>query len=428
MAPFDMSGEERALVTRVIENLGNRALLDEILLVNGDTIDKVASSELRLGRIAHGLIGAYCLDPPRLHKFVDEFCRKQPAIDELTALGALSRRVAQHIALAPVVSALETLGAASDPDLRALVIAAKDDLVEVERRLLVLSYSKEMHDKLHELQTQAYDEIQRVGLSDNPISDAELANVDTQCRAIERFLADAWAILPSLERAPQGIGATAWLDSIEDVLALLRGPRGHKEIRAALFRLRTVLRQHLPRFEAAIVETADAVPFNQAIALLRDAARHPQSPGDVIATVEVAATRLADLEKELKAMIALHRSWQFVDRELWDVESLLPAVGGDVSMTDVELSWRGVARLLAGIKTAQPARWNDELDTAIGQTSAAVSGSAEDHDNRLARIAATIRKLRLAFVEVDKALRVQCLKISSLRGPILKMVEVGDGR
>lgn len=430
MAPFDIAPDDREMLIEAIEELGDQVPLAVMLAANGDTIDQVSASGNALDRIALDLVPRYCEQPEKLKCFLTRFCEDRPAIEAAPKLKALLAKVSQHVAMAPEL-ALTRLSQSKDPEVQKLIAGAHEDLLKVEGRLLTLTNCKLLHDKLHSVQTETYEEIQRAALATDDLSPAELANVTTQADRIADFYAEASDLLLALGRAPQ-IANPAWLANVQSVLDLLRRAKLRSDVRAALFRLRTVLRQQLPRFDDAIVETADKVPFELAVKLLRQVAKLPLAR-NFAATIEGAATQLDDVTRELKATIALHRAWQAVDGEVWELERLLLSTGPQLPASEsaqnwqqIDLSWPWIKQLLADARQGQ-AQANVELDGALADVDAAMAGKDADRAPLAAALSGAIRKIRLGFVAVDKALKGQCVRISALRDPILALVEDGDG-
>ena len=432
MAPFEISRDECALVTKVIVDLGNQNALQGILMAaNAHTVDVVASQALNLGEMATKLIAFYCKDPPRFLNFLHAFCSQRPGIEELEGLQALAARVEEHTRMAPVVVMLNRLGEATDPALRQLVSEARSGLLRVGQRLVMLTTCKEIHDRLHALQTQSYEELQRAAFSAGELDEAERQNIQLQARRIEDFMDDTRLLLGALARAPSGIGDPDWLDEVAVLLELLRSVTQREPARNAVYILRGILRRELPRFDGAIIAIADTIPFHEPVELVRKAAQLPGAPAGTLSVADAAASRLEQVAEELQDMIALHRKWQDIDAKIWEMEQQLTIVsayqlpsqtGGEWSHMD--FLWGSIRERLAAMRTQAPEYWPPDLDQALD---AVATAALQDRATQAGALPSAIRALRLAFVGIDKALKSQCIRISALREPILALVETDDG-
>jgi hypothetical protein len=182
---------------------------------------------------------------------------------------------------------------------------------------------KNMHELLHEIQTQSLLEINRLLGDGTAIADDARAALADQALELTaqrgRFdlFCQQYDRLRDPRFAPIGTELTA-------VTALLGG-RDLEPVRGR-YKLRSLLRQFMPILDAELVRTAEAIPFTTVAGMLRvlaDAAPDTVVKAGLSQTIDA----LVGIDARLLRRRSAHQTWQQVDAKLWQAEDVLQGAG-----------------------------------------------------------------------------------------------------
>lgn len=182
---------------------------------------------------------------------------------------------------------------------------------------------KNMHELLHEIQTQSLLEINRllgdaaavtddarIALGDQALElEAQRGKFDLFCQQYDR--------LRDPRFAPIGTELSA-------VITLLGGRDA--EPGRGRYKLRSLLRQFMPILDAELVRTAETIPFAtvaQTLRALADAV--PEAA--VKTSLSQSIDALAGIDARLLRRRSAHQTWQQVDAKLWQAEDVLQGAG-----------------------------------------------------------------------------------------------------
>jgi hypothetical protein len=359
----------------------------------------------------------------------DWIVRYQPADLPLVTETQLQEAEVQRSRIVTVADAFDRIRGLDSPDLQVQIAAAHEDLHAVANKLLVLRACKAIHDTLHGIQTGIYTQLMPLAAKVGSLGPGDLELISTQLFTLDNAVIDIESNLDSMSGE---LSDRLWLDDFKDALAPLREqPPAGEGVETALYGLRGVLRQQLPRFDAAIVDAAKAVPFGAAIAFLRDAANRFDRLAGAKDALDAAAGELAKLDASLAALTALHEAWQKADAPLWQIEQQLEQTlrpGAESrSAEGLKLTWRAVLRRLDAIKVLSAAMWDAVIDSSIANVSEKLEEEPQLNEAAAAALNSFIRMARLQFLRVDKTVLAQCTQIGKLREPIEKLLEEGKG-
>lgn len=332
---------------------------------------------------------------------------------------------ADRARVATVATAFDDLRRSNDPALERQIAKARDDLQAVSDKLLTLRASKSIHDALHGVQTTTYPELVQLVGGPDPLSDTEADIVESQRSKLEDAMLGMDGDLITL--AGGEMGDAAWLADLKDSCAPLADrPPTRVRIGTSLYGLRAVLRQQLPRFDAATVSTAKSIPFGAAIDFLRDASAKSNVLASARSALEDAAAKLTALDADLNATIRLHEAWQQVDAPFWLIEQELQPAEAAGKHERVQLQWRAATRRLDMVRSCSPTMWDPAVEAGMVRVDEVLGDGPELTDVAASALARFIRLSRLVFLRVDKTVLARCTQIGRLRDPIEALLREGD--
>jgi hypothetical protein len=332
---------------------------------------------------------------------------------------------AERERIATVADAFDSIRALGDPVLERQIAQARDDLQDVSDKLLVLHACKSIHDALHGVQTSSYPELMQLAAKEESLSPADLDVIGTQYSRLDNAAIDIDTNLTIL--SDDRIGDSAWLADFRDAYSpLARQSAVPADIETALYGLRAVLRQQLPRFDAAIVTTAKSVPFGPVVEFLRVAAGRSAKLAGATAALDDAAAKLAGLDADLRGAVELHEAWQQVDAPFWLIEQELRPSIDPAQLERVRLQWRAALRRLDTVRDCSPTLWDTAIEGGLTRVSDLVATETGLSPDAAAALAGFIRLARLVFLRVDKTVLARCAQIGKLRDPIEALLKGKD--
>jgi hypothetical protein len=303
------------------------------------------------------------------------------------------------------------------------IAEAHDDLADVMSRLRLLNACKNVHDLLHQIQVGPYQDVAALLLGREAFDPIQLTQLSANAQTVEDSGNRIESIL-QLITLPAGSDLqapsdTGWLDDLRDAVAPLKvAPAVLASVRSGVYTLRILLRNQLPAYDAAILDAADGIPFTGLIAFLRSAAALDAVPN----AVTTAAPDLAALDDQLKRLVQLHRAWQQIDVDLWQVDQEIWPKPETADAGVVAFLWKRLSRSLASVRALDANSWDSNLDPAMERVNAALEPGPVDA-GALAALGAMIRMARLQFAKVDKMLLALCNQIIRLLGPIEALLQ-----
>lgn len=341
--------------------------------------------------------------PPDVRALVSE-----DAFAQARQAYAASRQTGQQELQQTAVEGFATLReATANSGVAAMVVEYRDKLTDARRRLQLMKWYKQLHDRLHEVQNQQFS---RFGLMllKKELQPEDLDEVKELVDALAAIASQIGGILQFLKLYQEPYDGK-WATRFRDIIASLGD--GVAVDRAALRRatsaLRSILSLQLSLLNRAMAAAAQGIPFDSLAELLRQAALADADRADAF---KAAATALDDTAFGLKKAMEIHDSWQDLDTRLWGFEIAYPAAVLDVGQRDdVRDSWTDlILPLVQTLEGADPGDWTAGIDAAQANLEAALGAEPPTLEALTRAFQAFAIALRLRFFAVDIALLNRC--------------------
>jgi hypothetical protein len=325
-------------------------------------------------------------------------------------------------AVAAVVEGIRSLRQRlQDPAIRAIVVASRDDLSNVDEKIERLEIYKSLHDALHHVQVQYYRGV--VDTSRKLASDPTAPyTLDEYVTGIETLTVQARTAAVQLKKDEDRAEEQRWIKNMDgDVIAPLRvaiRTRADMPARTGAVRLKLLLNLESARINRLLVETARSLPLHRLITTLAAV----EAPGGdaSLAVIRNGLASLRMLYPRLIGQIARHTQWQRVEIELWQADDALHQSGSD-GPTEFAILWPAIRLDVdTQIGLDSGADWARDL-TDLGNGVNTGLAASDLTSTRLA-FRSYRRRAMLRFFQVDSILRELCADLAGIREPVAELL------
>jgi hypothetical protein len=300
-----------------------------------------------------------------------------------------------------------------NPMVKQRVDSSKQEMQTLKNVLAKFRLDKLLHDYLHRMQKQYLNANKAARAAE--FDDIAIDDFTTAIRGIKE---EVIGVSNTLDELAPGAKKPSWLKGLQDALSQADTASAEQQSAQVMCRkIGTTLRTNLPSINQDLVDGAAEMDLSRLGNLLGDIGRLPSVSSSHSEGLLAGQKTCTDTDAEIKALTAVHHTWQGIDVSLWDAEraTLTGAAGGRDEFTS---HWNDILKDLTPLLAlAAEASWAMALLKLVNKVAALLPGDASwsamaDEFERFAR------KARERFFDVDQELRNSAQKVATLDKPL----------